>query len=224
GKVLLRIISNLAVYRLAKAEAVWKKETLEKSLKGMEGEDIVERIIEAYVFADADPYRCATHNKGIMNGIDAVTIATGNDFRAIEAGAHSYASLKGYKPLTWYEKNENGDLVGRIEIPVAVGIVGGSTRTNPLAKLCIKILGVKTARELGEVLAAVGLAQNFAALRALATEGIQKGHMKLHAKNIAVTAGAKGELIDKVAEQMIKEGNIRVNRAKQILEEIKKQN
>ena len=224
GKVLLRIISNLAVYRLAKAEAVWKKETLEKSLKGMEGEDIVERIIEAYVFADADPYRCATHNKGVMNGIDAVTIATGNDFRAIEAGAHSYASLKGYKPLTWYEKNENGDLVGRIEIPVAVGIVGGSTRTNPLAKLCIKILGVKTARELGEVLAAVGLAQNFAALRALATEGIQKGHMKLHAKNIAVTAGAKGELIDKVAEQMVKEGNIRVNRAKEILEEIKKQN
>lgn len=224
GKVLLRIISNLAIHRLAKASAVWSKDALEESVKGrMKGEEVVDAIIEAYTFAESDIYRCATHNKGIMNGVDAVVIATGNDFRAIEAGAHAYAALQGYKPLTHYEIDKEGNLVGNIEIPVAVGVIGGATRTHPLAKICRKILGITTAKELGEILAAVGLAQNLAALRALATEGIQRGHMKLHAKNIAIIAGAKGELIDEVAERMISEGNIKVSRAKEILEEIKQE-
>jgi len=223
GHVRLRIISNLADRRLARAKAVWKKEELEKSTKGlMKGEEVVDAILEAYHFALNDPYRCATHNKGIMNGVDAVLIATGNDFRAVEAGAHAYAAFSGrYKPLTKYYKDKNGDLVGEIEMPIAVGIVGGATRTKPEAKVALKILGVKTAKELSEIIAAVGLAQNFAALRALATEGIQKGHMRLHAKNIAVMAGAKGDEIDKVAKIMIEEGNISVGKAKEILEKNK---
>lgn len=215
GKVRLRIISNLADKRLARAKAVWKKDAI--------GEDTIEGILAAYHFAEADPYRCTTHNKGAMNGIDALTIATGNDFRAIEAGAHSYAARSGkYKPLTKYHKNEAGDLVGEIELPMAVGLVGGATKTHPIARIAVKILGVKTAQELGEVIAAVGLAQNFAAVRALATTGIQAGHMKLHAKNIAVLAGAKGDLIDKVAAKMVEEKAIRVDRAKEILEELSK--
>jgi hydroxymethylglutaryl-CoA reductase len=224
GYVRLRIISNLADKRLARARAVWKKEALENSTKGlMKGEDVVKAILEAYHLAANDPYRCATHNKGIMNGVDAVVIATGNDFRAVEAGAHSFASMTGnYKPLTRYYKDKEGDLVGEIELPIAVGTVGGATRTKPEAKVAIKILGVKTAKELSEVIAAVGLAQNFAALRALATEGIQRGHMSLHAKNLAVTAGAKGEDIDKVSKKMIEEKNISVSRAKEILEEIRR--
>ncbi|MCG2825481.1 MAG: 3-hydroxy-3-methylglutaryl-CoA reductase, partial [Thermoplasmatales archaeon] len=160
-----------------------------------------------------------THNKGIMNGVDAVVIASGNDFRAVESGAHSYASMNGYSPLTKYEKNENGDLVGSIELPTPVGLIGGATKVHPTAKICVKILGVKTARELGEIIAAVGLAQNFAALKALASEGIQKGHMGLHARNIAIMAGAKDERIDRIAEQMIKEKKIRIDRAKEILKE-----
>jgi len=215
GKARLRIISNLADRRIARAKAIWSKDIL--------GEELVEGILDAYAFAEADQYRCTTHNKGIMNGIDAVVIATGNDFRAVEAGAHSYAARNGkYRSLTKYYKNGDGDLVGEIELPVAVGTVGGATRTHPIAKIALKILGVKTAKELGEIIAAVGLAQNFAALRALASEGIQRGHMELHATNIAVLAGAKGDEIDKVAEQMIKEGNINVQRAKEILEEKKK--
>ena len=215
GKARLRIISNLADRRIARAKAIWSKDIL--------GEELVEGILDAYAFAEADQYRCTTHNKGIMNGIDAVVIATGNDFRAVEAGAHSYAARNGkYRSLTKYYKNEDGDLVGEIELPVAVGTVGGATRTHPIAKIALKILGVKTAKELGEIIAAVGLAQNFAALRALASEGIQRGHMELHATNIAVLAGAKGDEIDEVAEQMIKEGNINVQRAKEILEEMKK--
>ncbi|RLE28859.1 hydroxymethylglutaryl-CoA reductase, degradative [Candidatus Acetothermia bacterium] len=215
GKARLRIISNLADRRIARAKAIWSKDIL--------GEELVEGILDAYAFAEADQYRCTTHNKGIMNGIDAVVIATGNDFRAVEAGAHSYAARNGrYQSLTKYYKNEDGDLVGEIELPVAVGTVGGATRTHPIAKIALKILGVKTAKELGEIIAAVGLAQNFAALRALASEGIQRGHMELHATNIAVLAGAKGDEIDEVAEQMIKEGNINVQRAKEILEEMKK--
>jgi hydroxymethylglutaryl-CoA reductase len=154
--------------------------------------------------------------------VTAVVLATGNDTRAIEAGAHAYAARSGhYSPLTTWEKDENGDLVGTIELPVAVGIVGGATRTNPIAKIALKILGVKTARELGEVLAAVGLAQNLAALRALVKEGIQRGHMSLHARNIAISAGATGELIDLVAERMVQERKIRIDRAKEILEELK---
>ena len=224
GRARLRIISNLADKRLARAKAVWKKEALEKSARGMmKGEEVVDAIIEAYHLAANDPYRCATHNKGIMNGVDAVVIATGNDFRAVEAGAHSFASISGrYKPLTKYHKNREGNLVGEIELPVAVGTVGGATRTRPEAKVALKILGVKTAKELSEVIAAVGLAQNFAALRALATEGIQKGHMRLHAKNIAVTAGAKGDEIEKVTKLMIKENRISVSSAKEILEKIRK--
>ena len=213
GKALLRIISNLAIYRLAEAEVIYKKDVI--------GEDVVDKIVKAYEFASLDIFRAATHNKGIMNGIDAVAIATGNDWRAIEAGAHAYAAMNGYKPLTTWQKNENGDLYGKIKLPLAVGIIGGATKVHPIAKLCLKILGVKTAKELAEVMAAVGLAQNFAALRALATKGIQAGHMKLHAQNIAFMAGARGEEIDIVAKKMIEEGKIRMDRAKEILEEIR---
>ena len=224
GYTRLRIISNLADKRLARAKAIWKKEDLEKSTKGfMKGEEAVNAILEAYHLALNDPYRCATHNKGIMNGVDAVVIATGNDFRAVEAGAHAFASVSGkYRPLTKYYKNEEGDLVGEIEIPIAVGTVGGATRTKPEAKVALKILGAKSAKELSEVIAAVGLAQNFAALRALATEGIQRGHMRLHAKNIAVIAGAKGDEIDKVSEKMIREKKISVDSAEKILKDIRK--
>lgn len=211
GKVYLRILSNLAVHRLSRATAVFSKDII--------GEAVVDGIMQAYLFAKSDPYRCATHNKGIMNGVDAVVIASGNDFRAVESGAHSYASMNGYSPLTKYEKNENGDLVGSIELPTPVGLIGGATKVHPTAKICVKILGVKTARELGEIIAAVGLAQNFAALKALASEGIQKGHMGLHARNIAIMAGAKDERIDRIAEQMIKEKKIRIDRAKEILKE-----
>jgi len=216
GKVYLRIISNLADKRLVRARCVVPKEALG-------GEEVVDGIVLAWAFADADPYRAATHNKGIMNGVDAVVIATGNDWRAVEAGAHSYAARWGvYKPLSVWEKNENGDLVGTLEMPLAVGIVGGATKVHPLAKLCLKILGVKTAKELAEIIGAVGLAQNLAALRALATEGIQKGHMRLHAKNIAVMAGATGDLIDKVAEIMIKHKKIRFDFAQEVLEKLKR--
>lgn len=224
GYVRLKIISNLADRRLARAKAVWKKEELERSTKGaMKGEDVVDAMLESYYLALNDPYRCATHNKGAMNGIDAVVIATGNDFRAVEAGVHSFACRSGgYKPVTRYYKSKHGDLVGEIEIPVAVGTVGGATRTKPEARVALKILGVKSAKELSEVIAAVGLAQNFAALRALSTEGIQKGHMKLHAKNIAITAGAERQEIEEVSGRMVKEKNISVSRAKEILEDIRR--
>ena len=186
------------------------------------GEDVVDGILYAYAFAAADPYRAATHNKGIMNGVIAVALATGNDTRALEAGAHAYASLSGrYLPLSVWEKTEKGDLRGYLEMPMAVGIVGGATRSNPLARIALKILGVKTASELAQVMVSVGLANNLAALRALATEGIQRGHMKLHARNIAIAAGATGRLIDLVAERMVEEGVIRIDRAKEILNELK---
>lgn len=217
GRVYLRIISNLAMKRLARARAVFAKQAIG-------GEDVVDGILEAYAFADADPFRCATHNKGIMNGVDAVVVATGNDWRAIEAGAHSYAAWKsgGYRSLTTWEKDANGDLVGTIEMPMAVGLVGGATAVHPTAKANVRILGVKTAQELAEVIVSVGLAQNFAALRALATEGIQRGHMSLHARNIAATVGAKGEEIDRVAEILVKEKKVRMDRAKEVLEELRK--
>ncbi len=211
GIARLRIISNLAVHRTVKAKTTWKKELI--------GEDWIESILDAYEFAANDEFRACTHNKGIMNGIDAVVIATGNDFRAVEAGAHTFASRSGeYKPLTKYYKNKNGDLVGEIELPMAVGLVGGATKTHPLAKINVKLLGVKTANELSEIIGSVGLAQNFAALKALATEGIQHGHMRLHAKNIAATAGASGNRVDEIAKQMVEEKNISVTRAKEILE------
>ncbi len=214
GKVYLRIISNLAAYRLARAKAVFDKDVIG-------GEEVVEGIMLAYAFAAADPYRCATHNKGIMNGISALMIATGNDFRAVEAGAHSYASMGGYKPLTTYEVDSKGNLVGTIEVPMAVGVIGGATKVNPVAKVSLKILGVKTAEELARVAAALGLAQNFAALRALATEGIQRGHMELHARNLAIMAGAAGEEVDRVVEIMVKDGKIRLDYAKEVLERIR---
>jgi len=215
GKVLLRIISNNAVKRLVRAWVKVYKEDI--------GEEVIDGIVAASAFAEADPYRAVTHNKGIMNGIIAIALATAQDHRAIEAGAHAYAARSGtYKPLSVWEKDDEGNLVGTLELPLAVGVVGGATRTHPVAKVALKILGVKTAKELAEIMAAVGLAQNFAALRALVTEGIQKGHMKLHARNIAIMAGAKGELIDKVAEIMIKEGKIRYSRAVEILKNILK--
>jgi hydroxymethylglutaryl-CoA reductase len=182
------------------------------------GEDIVEGIVGASNFAAADPYRGTTHNKGILNGIIGVVIATCNDHRAIEAGAHAYASRSGrYVPLAVWEKNEEGDLVGSIEMPMAVGIIGGATRVHPVARLALKILNVKSANEFGEVLAAVGLAQNLGALRALVDEGIQRGHMSLHAQNIAITAGAAGNLVDLIAQKMVEERKVRVDRAKELL-------
>jgi hydroxymethylglutaryl-CoA reductase len=213
GHVYLRIISNLATKRLAQAWCTVPKEAVG-------GEEVVDGIVNASAFATADPYRAATHNKGAMNGIIAVILATGNDHRAIEAGAHAYAALSGkYTALSTWEKTENGDLKGVIELPMAVGLIGGAVRTHPIAKIAIKILGVKTANEFAEVLAAVGLAQNLAALRALAHEGIQRGHMSLHARNIAVAAGAIGELVNLVAERMVKERKIRMDRAKELIAE-----
>lgn len=195
GTVYLRILSNLAIERLVRARTKIKKEELG-------GEEVVDKIILAYTFAEADPFRATTHNKGIMNGISAVVLATGNDTRAIEAGAHAYASITGsYKPLTKWEKDNNGDLVGTIELPLALGLVGGATKIHPTAKTVVKILGVKSATELGEIVASVGLAQNLAAIKALATEGIQRGHMSLHAKNIASVAGAKGEELDRIVKK-----------------------
>jgi hydroxymethylglutaryl-CoA reductase len=214
GHVYLRIISNLAVRRLAKATCVVPKEALG-------GEEVVEGIAYASAFAAADPYRAATHNKGAMNGIIAVVLATGNDHRAIEAGGHAYAALIGqYTTFSKWVKNSNGDLEGSIELPMAVGLIGGAVKTHPIAKIAMKILSVKSANEFAEVLAAVGLAQNLAALRALSSEGIQRGHMSLHARNIAVTAGAKGDQIEAVAAQMVKERKVRVDRAKEILDEL----
>jgi hydroxymethylglutaryl-CoA reductase len=216
GRVCLRIISNLAVKRLARAKATFPKEALG-------GEEVVDGIVNAYAFAAADPYRCATHNKGIMNGVTAVVLATGNDTRAIEAGAHAYAARSGhYTSLTSWEKDGNGDLVGTLEMPMAVGIVGGATASHPIAKIVMKILGTKTAKELAEVIVSVGLAQNLAALRALAAEGIQRGHMRLHARNVAISVGAKGDLIDKISAQMVAEKKVRVDRAKELLEEFSK--
>jgi len=215
GKVCLRIISNLAVKRLVRAWCVVPKESVG-------GEEIVDGIVNAYAFAAADPYRAATHNKGILNGIIAVIVATGNDHRAIEAGAHAYAAKDGkYTSLSTWEKNGKGDLVGSIELPMAVGLIGGAVRTHPIAKIAVKILGVKTANEFGEVLAAVGLAQNLGALRALAHEGIQRGHMSLHSRNIAVAAGATGELIDRVAAKMVEERKVRMDRAKELIDQYK---
>ncbi len=213
GIVLLRIITNLATKRLAKAWCTVPKESVG-------GEEVVDGIVNASAFAVADPYRAATHNKGAMNGIIAVVVATGNDHRAIEAGAHAYASLKGqYTSLSTWEKDANGDLAGSIELPMAVGLIGGAVRTHPIAKIAVKILGVKSANEFAEILAAVGLAQNLGALRALASEGIQRGHMSLHARNIAVAAGVPEGLVERVVGQMVKERKIRMDRAKELMKE-----
>jgi hydroxymethylglutaryl-CoA reductase len=228
GRVHLRILSNLADRRLAKASCKIPVEALgfagaDAASGGSEtrrftGEEVRDGIVEAWAFAAADPYRAATHNKGIMNGVDAVVIATGNDWRAVEAGAHAYAARAGrYTSLSTWGRDADGSLAGSLEMPMAVGIVGGATKVHPAAKAALKLMGVRTAAELAGIIVSVGLAQNLAALRALATEGIQRGHMSLHARQVAIAAGAKGELIEKVAAQMVVENTVRIDRAEEIL-------
>lgn len=220
GRPLLRILSNLADRRRARAKAVVPLSSLAHG--GFSGERVARGIVEAWALAAVDPYRAATHNKGIMNGVDAVLIATGNDWRAAEAGAHSYAARSGhYTSLSTWQKDGDGNLVGTLELPMAVGIVGGATRVHPTAKAALKLLGVETARELAEVIASVGLAQNLAALRALASEGIQLGHMKLHARQVATAAGAEGQMIDRVVQAMLDEKTIRLDKAEAILNRLK---
>ena len=218
GKVLLRILSNLADRRLARARVTICTDDL--AFDDFSGPDVRDGILDAWSFAAADPYRAATHNKGIMNGIDPVVIATGNDWRAIEAGAHAYAARNGrYTSLTTWETNSEGDLVGTLELPMAVGTVGGATRVHPAAQACLRLMGIKSARDLAEVIVSVGLAQNLAALRALATEGIQKGHMSLHARQVAIAAGATGEQIDRLADRLVSDGVVRIDHARAILQE-----
>jgi hydroxymethylglutaryl-CoA reductase len=219
GRVHLRILSNLADRRLARAKCVIPPALL--AFGDYRGEQVVRGIVEAYIFAAMDPYRAATHNKGIMNGIDAVALACGQDWRAIEAGAHAYAARDGrYRSLSTWTQDTEGNLVGTLELPLAVGTVGGATRVHPGAKVALKILGTQTARELAEVMAAVGLAQNLGALRALSTEGIQRGHMTLHARQLAIAAGATGDLVAAVAARLVAERRIRLDRAQEILAEM----
>ena len=221
GRVNLRILSNLADRRKATASCIIPAESLEADT--MSGADVISAVVEAAVFAQVDPYRATTHNKGVMNGIDAVALATGNDWRALEAGAHAWAARAGrYTSLTEWCRDDQGDLRGRIELPLAVGIVGGATRVHPTAQVALKILGIATASELAQVMAAVGLAQNFAAIRALATEGIQRGHMSLHAKQIALAAGASEQEVLAVARQMVEEGKINARRAEEILDDLRR--
>jgi hydroxymethylglutaryl-CoA reductase len=216
GQVHLRILSNLADRRIARVRCAIPSREL--AFEGYGGDRVRDGIIAAYAFAAADPYRAATHNKGIMNGVDAVVIATGNDWRAIEAGAHAYAARSGrYASLSTWNQDKDGNLVGTLEMPMAVGIIGGATKVHPAAQAAIKLMNVKTASELAEIIVSVGLAQNLAALRALATEGIQRGHMSLHARQVAISAGASGDMIDKVAAQMVAEKIVRIDRAEEIL-------
>jgi hydroxymethylglutaryl-CoA reductase len=218
GKVHLRILSNLADRRLARARCMVPLSEL--AFAGYSGAEVLQGVIAAWAFAAADPYRAATHNKGIMNGVDAVVIATGNDWRAIEAGAHAYATRNGsYTSLSTWGKDDQGNLVGSLEMPLAVGIVGGATRVHPGARAALKLMGVQTAAELAEIIVSVGLAQNLAALRALATEGIQRGHMSLHARQVAIAAGAQDEQINRLAQQLVAEGTVRIDRAEQILDQ-----
>ncbi|MCB1713656.1 MAG: hydroxymethylglutaryl-CoA reductase, degradative [Candidatus Competibacteraceae bacterium] len=215
GQHHLRILSNLADRRLARARAVWHKDAIG-------GADVAAGILLAAHFAEADPYRAATHNKGIMNGISAVTLATGNDTRAIEAGAHAYAARNGqYQPLSRFELTADGDISGSLEVPLALGLVGGATKAHPTAQACLAILGVSSAEELARIVAAVGLAQNFSALKALATTGIQQGHMALHAQNIALAAGAVGDEIEQLARAMVEQKTIRQDFAEQLLAELR---
>ncbi len=214
GKAFMKIISNYAVKRIARAEAKWLKEDL--------GEETINGIINANLYAEKSIYRAPTHNKGIMNGIAALAVATGNDFRAISAGAHAFAARSGsYQPLTKYRVDKDGNLIGEIELPMQIGTVGGATKINPFAQISMKILGVKSAEELACVFASLGLAQNFAALKAIVSEGIQRGHMKLHAENIAVQAGAKGDKIKEIAKLMINSGKVNEGEARKFLGDIK---
>ena len=221
GKVYLRILSNFADKCLARAKCVIRPELLQTG--GFSGEEVRDGVIHAYEFAQSDPYRAVTHNKGIMNGIDPVVIATGNDWRAVEAGAHAYAARNGsYQSMTTWHKDEEGNLVGKIELPMSIGIVGGATRVHPLAKFALQIMHIESAKELSEVIVAVGLAQNLGALKALATDGIQKGHMALHSRSVAIAAGATGEMVDIIAEELIRQKQIRVGKAKELVEQYTK--
>ncbi|MFC2947417.1 hydroxymethylglutaryl-CoA reductase, degradative [Virgibacillus sediminis] len=221
GKVYLRILSNYADKCLAKAQCVIPPDLL--STGEYSGEEVRDGVVSAFEFADSDPYRAVTHNKGIMNGIDPVVIATGNDWRAVEAGAHAYAARNGYYgSMTKWSADKNGNLVGELELPMAVGSVGGSIGVHPVSKTALKILDIESASELAEVIVAVGLAQNLGALKALVTEGIQKGHMALHSRSVAIAAGASGEMIDMIAEQLIQAKDIRVGKAKELVEKNKK--
>jgi hydroxymethylglutaryl-CoA reductase len=216
GRVHLRILSNLADRRLARARCTVPLSEL--SFSDFRAEEVRNGIIDAWAFAAADPYRAATHNKGIMNGVDAVVIATGNDWRAIEAGAHAYAARNGrYTSLSTWGSDEQGNLVGTLEMPMAVGTVGGATRVHPTARAALRLMDVQTAAELAEIIVSVGLAQNLAALRALATEGIQRGHMTLHARQVAIAAGARGVLVERLAGQLVAEKLVRIDRAEEIL-------
>jgi len=217
GRVHLRILSNLADRRLARAECTIPLDQL--AFHGYSAEEVRDGIIEAWAFAAVDPYRAATHNKGIMNGVDAVVIATGNDWRAVEAGAHAYAVRDGrYTSLSTWGKDNDGNLKGSLEMPMAVGIVGGATKVHPTARAALKLIDIHSAAELAQVIVAVGLAQNLAAIRALATEGIQRGHMGLHARQVAIAAGAEGEMIEKLAKQLVQEKTVRIDRAEQLLQ------
>ena len=217
GRVHLRILSNLADRRLAYAECTIPH--FELAYDSYSGSEVVQGVVEAWAFAASDPYRAATHNKGIMNGVDAVVIATGNDWRAVEAGAHAYAARDGsYTSLSTWGQDAEGNLVGSLEMPMAVGIIGGATKVHPGARAALKLMGVTTAAELAEIIVSVGLAQNLAALRALATEGIQRGHMSLHARQVAIAAGAQGEQVNRLAEQLVAEKIVRIDRAAEILE------
>ncbi len=219
GRVHLRILTNLADRRLARAKCVIPADLM--AFGDYSGKEVIGGIVEAYAFAAVDPYRAATHNKGIMNGVDAVALACGQDWRAIEAGAHAYAARSGrYTALSTWTQDRDGNLVGTLELPLAVGTVGGATRVHPGAEVALKILGVETARELAEVIAAVGLAQNLGALRALATEGIQRGHMALHARQMAIAAGASPEQVPAIVARLVAEGTVRPDRAEEILAEM----
>ncbi|MGD8708108.1 MAG: hydroxymethylglutaryl-CoA reductase, degradative [Nitrosopumilaceae archaeon] len=214
GRSLLRILSNYSTRRMARAKAVFEKDAVG-------GEDVVDNIVSAFQFADNDVFRAVTHNKGIMNGIISVANATGQDSRAIEAAANAYAANSGrYRSLSKWSKDENGNLVGYLELPLSVGVVGGIANVHPTAKICNRILGVTSAQELACIMTATGLAQNYSAIRALSTEGIQKGHMRLHARNLAAAAGASNEQIDKIVQKMIEEKNISLDKAKELVKEI----
>lgn len=218
GKVYLRILSNYADRCLAKAKCVIPPRLLDS--EGFSGEEVRDGVVHAYEFAASDPYRAVTHNKGIMNGIDPVIIATGNDWRAVEAGAHAYSTRNGqYSSMTTWSKDEAGNLVGEIELPMSLGIVGGASRVHPMAKVAYKLLNISSAKELAQVVVAVGLAQNLGALKALATDGIQKGHMALHSRSVAMAAGATGEMVDMIAEKLVEDKEIRVGHAKKLLKE-----
>ena len=220
GRVHLRILSNLADKRLARASCTIPLADL--AFDEYSGPEVRDGIIAAWAFADADPYRAATHNKGILNGVDAVVLVTGNDWRAVEAGAHAYAVQEGrYRSLSTWGADAEGNLVGVLEMPLAVGIVGGATRVHPVAQKMLKLMEISTASELAEIIVSAGLAQNLAALRALATEGIQKGHMTLHARQVAISAGASGKMITRVAQQLVSENAVRLDRAQEVLENLK---